>query len=248
MLATSSTSILSKPILPGRRTSDSRRAARAVASSSSASASSEPERHVSTGSAHKDVDDDAGAWRGMNTRRAAAVGAAVALALSANVDAADAKTVNITIDPGTLTSQTCANSRAAGVPGECTKLRDVLTSSLFHAPDTNSILFLLSSSERFLLSSHPVGVDAPVFEEMSVTVYTVYSHYGDARTNGVSVPWRKEQPRIRQCAWRFWARQKIQPRRLCTTRTCTGWGFSFLPRKHRFFFFFFFTFHRDRTG
>jgi hypothetical protein len=44
-------------------------------------------------------------------------GAAVALALSANVHAADAKMVNIAIDPATLTSQVCANPRAAGVPG-----------------------------------------------------------------------------------------------------------------------------------
>lgn len=51
------------------------------------------------------------------TRRGAAVGAAIALALSAHVHAAVAKPVSITIDPAKLTSQVCANPRAAGTPG-----------------------------------------------------------------------------------------------------------------------------------
>mmetsp|Transcript_3776 Transcript_3776/g.5861 ORF Transcript_3776/g.5861 Transcript_3776/m.5861 type:complete len:229 (-) Transcript_3776:401-1087(-) len=54
------------------------------------------------------------------TRRGAAVGAAIALALSAHVHAAVAKPVSITIDPAKLTSQVCANPRAAGTPGTAT--------------------------------------------------------------------------------------------------------------------------------
>lgn len=54
------------------------------------------------------------------SRRAAVVGAAVAVALATDVHAAGAKPVNIVIDPESLTSRVCDNPRAAGVPGTAT--------------------------------------------------------------------------------------------------------------------------------
>jgi hypothetical protein len=72
------------------------------------------------------ADDETHSWRRETTRptiassrRAAAALAAAALVLS-SPSASLAKTVNVTVDPDTLTAELCDDPRAGGVPGTAT--------------------------------------------------------------------------------------------------------------------------------
>ena len=144
MMLAANSPITTGPVLSGSRASGSRRASPVVASSgsrghdrdevllhrASVASGGRHNRHVSGGSSESyaydgrgihEMDSSKEEWGGNQRRRAAAASAAaVVMALSVNVDAACAKTVNISIDPATLTSQVCDNPRAAGVPGTAT--------------------------------------------------------------------------------------------------------------------------------